>query len=39
LGDEATRTLQQLGSAAEAVQRLADFIERNPQALITGKKR
>ena len=39
LGDEATRTLQQLSSAAEAVQRLADFIERNPQALITGKKR
>ena len=39
LGDEATRTLQQLSSAAEAVQRLADFLERNPQALITGKKR
>ncbi|MEO7598690.1 MAG: MlaD family protein [Opitutus sp.] len=39
LGDEATRTLQQLSSAAEAVERLADFIERNPQALITGKKR
>ena len=39
LGDEATRTMQQLSSAAEAVQRLADFIERNPQALITGKKR
>jgi len=39
LGDEATRTLEQLRSAAEAVQRLADFIERNPQALITGKKR
>jgi paraquat-inducible protein B len=39
LGDEATRTLQQLSSAAEAVQRLADFIERNPRALITGKKR
>jgi paraquat-inducible protein B len=39
LGDEATRTLQQLSSAAEAVQRLADFIERNPQALITGRKR
>ncbi|MEO6001674.1 MAG: MlaD family protein [Opitutus sp.] len=39
LGDEATRTLQQLSSAAEAVQRLADFIERNPQALISGRKR
>ena len=39
LGDEASRTLEQLRSAAEAVQRLADFIERNPQALISGKKR
>lgn len=39
LGDEATRTMEQLRSAAEAVQRLADFLERNPQALITGKKR
>jgi len=38
LGDEATRTLEQLRSAAESVQRLADFIERNPQALLTGKK-
>ena len=38
LGDEATRTLEQLRSAAEAVQRLADFIERNPQALISGKR-
>ena len=38
LGDEATQTLEQLRSAAEAVQRLADFIERNPQALISGKK-
>lgn len=39
LGDEATRALEQIASAAEAVQRLADFLERNPQALITGKKR
>jgi paraquat-inducible protein B len=39
LGDDAARTIEQLGAAAEAVQRLADFIERNPQALITGKKR
>ncbi|HWA85326.1 MAG TPA: MlaD family protein [Opitutus sp.] len=39
LGDEAARTLEQLRSAAEAVQRLADFLERNPQALISGKKR
>ena len=39
LGDEVVRTMEQLRSAADAVQRLADFLERNPQALITGKKR
>lgn len=39
LGEEAVRTMEQLRSTAEAVQRLADFLERNPQALITGKKR
>lgn len=39
LGEEAVRTMEQLRSTAEAVQRLADFIERNPQALITGRKR
>lgn len=39
LGDETTRTLEQLRSAAESVQRLADFLERNPQALISGKRR
>jgi len=39
LGDETTRAMQQLADAAEAVQRLADFLERNPQALISGKKR
>lgn len=39
LGDDAGRALEQITSAAEAVQRLADFLERNPQALITGKKR
>jgi paraquat-inducible protein B len=39
LGDNAAQTLDQLRGAAEAVQRLADFIERNPQALLTGKKR
>jgi len=27
-----------LSEAADAVQRLADFIERNPNALLTGKK-
>lgn len=38
-GDDAALTLERLRSAAEAVQRLADFLERNPQALISGKKR
>jgi paraquat-inducible protein B len=37
LGEEATRALSQLAEAASAVQRLADFLERNPQALISGK--
>ncbi len=38
LGDEATRALGQLGEAAAAVQRLADFLERHPNALLIGKK-
>ncbi|MFA5056598.1 MAG: MlaD family protein [Opitutaceae bacterium] len=38
LGEEATRTLEQLREAAASVQRLADFLERNPNALITGRK-
>jgi paraquat-inducible protein B len=39
LGDEMVNTLQQLNEAADAVKRLADFLERNPNALLTGKKR
>jgi paraquat-inducible protein B len=39
LGSDVNRTLTQLGEAADAVQRLADFLERNPQALLSGKKR
>ncbi|MBS0630675.1 MAG: MCE family protein [Verrucomicrobia bacterium] len=39
VGDDLNRTLTQLSEAAGAVQRLADFLERNPQALLTGKKR
>ncbi len=39
LGDEFVATLQQLNEAADAVKRLADFLERNPNALLTGKKR
>jgi paraquat-inducible protein B len=38
VGEETMRTLTQLADAAAAVQRLADFIERNPNALLTGKK-
>ncbi len=38
VGEETMRTLTQLGDAAAAIQRLADFIERNPNALLTGKK-
>jgi paraquat-inducible protein B len=39
LGEEAVRTLQQVTETAESLQRLADLLERNPNALITGKKR
>lgn len=39
VGDELAQTLQHLNEAADSVKRLADFIERNPNALITGKKR
>jgi len=39
LGEEAVRTLQQVTETAASLQRLADFLERNPNALITGKKR
>jgi phospholipid/cholesterol/gamma-HCH transport system substrate-binding protein len=38
LGAEADKTLEQLREAAAAVQRLADFLERNPNAVITGRK-
>lgn len=39
LGDELVNSLQHLNEAAESVQRLVDFLERNPNALITGRKR
>ena len=39
LGDEATHALQQVSAAADAVERLADLIERNPNALVVGKKK
>ncbi|HWZ95934.1 MAG TPA: MlaD family protein [Opitutaceae bacterium] len=38
VGDQGMQTLQELGDAAESVRRLADFLERNPNALIVGKK-
>jgi paraquat-inducible protein B len=38
LGESAIQAFNQLSSASDAVQRLADFIERNPSALISGKK-
>ena len=39
LGDETTRALQQISAAADSLERLADFIERNPNALVVGKKK
>jgi paraquat-inducible protein B len=38
VGDQLAETLQHLNDAADSVRRLADFLERNPNALITGKK-
>ena len=37
--DDISDTLAHLNDAADAVKRLADFLERNPNALITGRKR
>ena len=39
LGEEAVRTLRQVTETAESLQQLADFLERNPNALIRGKRR
>jgi paraquat-inducible protein B len=38
LGEETIRTMMQLNEAAAAIQRLAEFLERNPNSLLTGKK-
>jgi len=38
LGDEIVETFARLNEAADAVQRLADFLERNPNALLMGRK-
>ncbi len=37
LGAEATVALRQLGEASRAIARLAEFLERNPNALLTGR--
>lgn len=37
LGAEATAALRQLGEASRAIARLADFLERNPNALLSGR--
>jgi paraquat-inducible protein B len=37
LGDDASQALIKLGEAAAAVRELADFLERNPSALLTGR--
>jgi paraquat-inducible protein B len=39
LGEELAGSLQHVAEAAESVKRLVDFLERNPNALITGRKR
>lgn len=39
LGEEVGGALQQLGEAAAAVARLAEYLERNPSALLTGRPR
>jgi paraquat-inducible protein B len=39
LGEEAARALTQLGEAAAAVERLADYLERNPSAVVSGRAR
>ncbi len=38
LGDGANDAFNRLAEAAESVQRLADFLERNPGALLTGRR-
>ncbi len=38
LGDDASQAFVRLGEAASAVRALADYLERNPNALLTGRK-
>jgi paraquat-inducible protein B len=37
-GAETTRALDKVADAAESIQRLADFLERNPNAIVSGRK-
>lgn len=37
LGDDASKAFVRIGDAASAVARLADFLERNPNALLSGR--
>lgn len=39
IGDDVAETLGHLNDAADAVKRLADFLERNPNSLLTGRKK
>ncbi|WP_404425364.1 MlaD family protein [Nibricoccus sp. IMCC34717] len=39
LSDEAARALMKFSEAADSISKLADFIERNPNALLTGRKK
>ncbi len=38
LGDSASQALSRLAEAAAAIERLADYLERNPGALLTGRR-
>lgn len=38
VGEDLTRTLQQVSEAAAAIQRLAELLERNPNAALVGRK-
>jgi paraquat-inducible protein B len=37
-GADTTRALEKVADAAESIQRLADFLERNPNAVVSGRK-
>lgn len=39
LGEGANQAFSRLAEAADAIQRLAEFLERNPQALLSGRPR